>query len=230
MVNGKLMRKVLACALSFSLVLGCVLVADASSMGSSSSMGGSTTESSSSSHKSSSKSSGGGSASSSSSAVASQSSVVVGGKTFASTITGSFSAPNVNGSAVISAKADVNAAMGLKNGETASVRIFKSNYGPKAQKCVADTAAALNVTTGPVVDINLGKIAKNGKYENVQHINAPVVFTIGIPASFANAGSNFYMINVQPGGAVALLQDMDTDPNTITFATADFGVFALARQ
>jgi len=195
---------------------------------------GSTTESSSrggsSHHKRSSKGSGGGSSSSGSTQAATKSSVVVGGKTLTSSISGSYSAPNVNGTAVISAKADVNAALGLKSGETASVRIFKSNYGPKAQKCVADTAAALNVTVGPVLDINLGKIVKNGKYTNVQHINAPVVFTVGIPASFANVESPFFMINIQPGGAVAVLQDMDTDPNTITFATADFGVFALARQ
>lgn len=220
MKKSKLVRKVFALCLAFSLMMtsSMVVFAESSMDG-----GGS----------SSSKHSSGGSSSSSSTktpAPKTPSVVSVGGQTVKTTVDGVYSAPNVNGSAIITAKTDVNAAVGLAYGEAASVRITSSNYGPQARQCVADTAAALHVTAGPVVDINLGKIGKSGKYVNVQKLNAPVVFTIGIPSSFASPGSTFYMINVRPGGEVALLQDMDSDPNTITFATADCGVFALARQ
>ncbi len=240
MVKGRFMKKFLMCALTLSLMMSSAMAVSASSMGGNSTMGpassGSQSSSgshsssshSSSSHSSSSKSSGGSSASGQT--AASTSKVTVGGQAINSTVSGRFYAPNVNGAAVVSQKAEVNAALGLKNGETASVRVFQSAYGPKAQKCVADTAAALNVTLGPVLDINLGKIDAGGKYSNVQHLNTAVAFTIGIPAEFVQAGSSYYVINVQPGGAVALLQDLDTDPSTLTFATTDFGVFALVRQ
>lgn len=219
MVKSKLIKNVLVCSLTLSLSMASIVV-QASSMGGSS-MGNAT-------------GSGSGTSTATGTAqsekVEASSAVVLNGKEVTSTITGCFYAPNVNGVAAITQKAEINKALGLKDGETASVRVFKSFYGPNAQQCVADTVKALQAELGPVLDINMGKIGRDGKFVNVQEIAGPVAFTVGIPNTFQDAGSSYYMIHVQPGGKTTVLEDMDTDPTTVTFATTGFGVFAIAKR
>lgn len=219
MVKSKLIKNVLVCSLALSLSMASIVV-QASSMGGSS-MGGSTGSSSGTSAA---------AGTAQSEKVEASSAVVLNGKEVTSTITGCFYAPNVNGVAAITQKAEINKALGLKDGETASVRVFKSFYGPNAQQCVADTVKALQAELGPVLDINMGKIGRDGKFVNVQEIAGPVAFTVGIPNTFQDAGSSYYMIHVQPGGKITVLEDMDTDPTTVTFATTGFGVFAIAKR
>ena len=221
MVRGKFMKKMLVCALALSLSMASATVVNASSMGGGSSMGGSSMGGGS-------NSEGGSSSTQQNGSVKGMSQVVTGGKVLLSTIGGQYGATNVNGVAVITPKASINTALGVKEGETATVRIFKSFYGPLAQKCLADTATALNMKAGPVLDITMGKV-KDGKFTSVQEALAPLAFTVGIPDSFKTAGSIYYVINIQPGGKVVLLSDTDSDPNTVTFETTGFGVFAIVK-
>lgn len=216
MIRNKFFKNVLMCALTVALVATPAL-ASASTTGSGT---GNT--------------SGGGSSSSSSApatpaAVANDSSVkLADGTKVVSTVQGHYYANNVAGVAVTTPLADVNAALAVGQGEKAQVRVYKSACGKEAQACLNNAAAALGVSAGPTLDIFAGKVA-NGKYTNVDKTSAPVQFAIGVPNNFKEAGMDYAVIRVQVGGTVTVLTDLDSDPNTVTFATDGFGVFAFVK-
>lgn len=216
MIKSKLLRTAMMCALTASLVIAPVAGASAKTSADDNPV----TES------------GGGSKSSSSTSApsaASTSSVKVGGQEVKTTVAGQYYAKNVNGVAVVTPKAEMSAALGLKNGEQAFAKIYTSSYGPMAQASVKAAADIMGVPVGPVLDITVGKLAKDGKFTNVASSAAPVSFTVGVPANFAQAGNDYAVICVAPGGATVVLKDIDSDPNTVTFNTNVFGVFALVK-
>lgn len=109
MVRGKFMKKMLVCALALSLSMASATVVNASSMGGGSSMGGSSMGGGS-------NSEGGSSSTQQNGSVKGMSQVVTGGKVLLSTIGGQYGATNVNGVAVITPKASINTALGVKEG------------------------------------------------------------------------------------------------------------------
>lgn len=150
------------------------------------------------------------------------------GKVLTSTVPGQYYAKNVAGVAVTTPLANVNAALAVGEGEKAQVRVFKSTCGELAQASVNSAAAALGVPVGPMLDIFAGKVVY-GEFKNVEKTAAPITFSIGIPGEFKQAGMDYAVIRVQVGGAVTVLPDVDTDPNTVTFNTDGFGVFTIVK-
>lgn len=160
--------------------------------------------------------------------------VVIGGTKVQSTIAGQYRASSVAGAVVVTPLAEVNTAVGVVNGEKAYAKIGDSLCGADSKASMEGMVAILNNSTpgviaGPMLDIWMGKTSMAGVYTNVTKTLQPVKFTIGIPQSFKTEGYDMALIRVQEGGKVTVIADTDNDPNTITFATDEFGTFTLVK-
>ncbi len=148
-----------------------------------------------------------------------------------STVQGVYIATSVNGTAITSGLAGITSGYGLAAGEVPYARF--SNMDAKKSvlaKAVIDNAAtALGATVGPCINIEIGKKA-GGKFSLLSQDGENITIKVGIPKAFAQSGKTFAMICVRPGGAVTVLQDTDSDPNTITFdTTGGQGAYAIAK-
>lgn len=148
-----------------------------------------------------------------------------------STINGVYIATVVNGTAITTGLDTIAASYGLAAGETPYARIYNMD-GKKsylAQAVIDNAAASLGAVVGPEINIEIGKLS-GGKFSLLPSDGAGITLKVGIPASFAQDGKTFAVVAVRPGGAVSILADTDSDPNTITFTTtAGQGAYALIK-
>lgn len=137
-----------------------------------------------------------------------------------STVSGVYLATSVNGCAITTPIADISAAYGLADGEKAYAKFF--NLDPKkstaAMAVINGVAAAKGAVVGPCINIELGKMSA-GKYSLLASDGAAIRLSLGIPKTFAQADKSFAIIRVREGGLVDILEDIDTNPDTITFDT-----------
>lgn len=147
-----------------------------------------------------------------------------------STVSGRYTTKKFAGTAVLSAKADVNAALGVQNGETAWISISDSTCGKKAMKTVTEVSESMGAKVAGILDIYGSKITSSGKRVDISHPGAAIQYTIGIPSSIkAPEGYQLAVLRVYGDNGVGkadLLKDMDNDPNTVTISSDKFGVFA----
>lgn len=148
-----------------------------------------------------------------------------------STVQGVYVATSVNGTAITSSLAGIAGSYGLAAGEVPYVRF--SNMDAKKSnlaKAVIDSAAsAVGATVGPCINIEIGKKA-GGQFSLLSQEGEKISVKVGIPKSFAQDGKTYAVICVRPGGAVSVLQDTDTNPNTITFdTTGGQGAYAIVK-
>ncbi len=148
-----------------------------------------------------------------------------------STVQGVYIATSVNGTAITSGLAGIASGYGLASGEVPYARF--SNMDAKksvlAKAVIDNAAAALGAEVGPCINIEIGKKA-GGKFSLLSQDGEKITIMVGIPKSFAQSGKTFAMICVRPGGAVTVLQDTDSDPNTITFdTTGGQGAYAIVK-
>lgn len=161
--------------------------------------------------------------------VSAGSSVNVGGTAVKSTIAGVSTVKSLQGVAVTTSAAELNASLGLKNGQTAFVMSFDTNAkkSPLAMNCIN---AAIESTGGSFVTaINVELGAKeNGKFVSLKNGNAAM--SVGLPKN-VDTTKTFYVVCVQPGGAITILKDQDTNPKTVTFEIkAGLGTYALVSK
>ena len=148
-----------------------------------------------------------------------------------STVSGAFVVKKVDGVAFTTPLADILAGYGIGSGEKAYAMVWdldpkKSNL---AQAVIDAAAASIGAEVGPALNIELGKKA-GGKYTLLSQEGPAVRIAIGIPKSFAQDGKTFAVIRVRPGGAVSILEDVDTNPNTVTFdTTGGAGAYAIVK-
>lgn len=148
-----------------------------------------------------------------------------------STVSGAFVVKKVDGVAFTTPLADIVAGYGIGAGEKAYAMVWdldpkKSNL---AQAVIDAAAASIGAEVGPALNIELGKKA-GGKYTLLSQEGPAVRIAIGIPKSFAQDGKTFAVIRVRPGGAVSILEDVDTNPNTVTFdTTGGAGAYAIVK-
>ncbi len=177
-------------------------------------------------HSSSKDHSSGGGAGTTSAPSTQSSTVVTGGKAVSSSVGGSYTATNVNGTAVIADKGTVNAAFGIKPGETATVVVRNSKCGDAAMNSFNATVSALALNAGPVIDFSAVATATGGS-RIVGSLSQAIPVVVGIPAGMQNPNLAFAMIRVVPGGQVDILFDTDADPSTVTFNNDKSGAFML---
>ncbi len=146
-------------------------------------------------------------------------------------VTGVYLATSVSGCAITTGLSTISGSYGLKADEKPYARFYnlEAKRSPLAKAAIDNAAVSLNAEVGPYVNIELGKLS-SGKYSLLPSDGAAIEVKLGVPKAFAQNGKTFAMICVRPGGVVTVLEDIDTDPNTITFnTTGGQGAYAMIR-
>ncbi len=147
------------------------------------------------------------------------------------TVKGVYLATSVNGTAIRTGLSTIVANYGLGAGEVPSARIYNLDVkkSPLAAAALNQAAESVGAVVGPYVNVEIGKV-KGGKFSLLPSDGAEISVSFGIPASFAQAGKTFAVACVRPGGAVYILQDIDNNPNTVTFnTTGGQGAYAIIK-
>ena len=146
-------------------------------------------------------------------------------------VTGVYLATSVSGCAITTGLSTISGSYGLKADEKPYARFYnlEAKRSPLAKAAIDNAAVSLNAEVGPYVNIELGKLS-SGKYSLLPSDGAAIEVKLGVPKAFAQNGKTIAMICVRPGGVVTVLEDIDTDPNTITFnTTGGQGAYAMIR-
>lgn len=144
------------------------------------------------------------------------------------TIAGGYAAEKVEGVAVTTPIADVKANLGLSAGQTPYVVVYDTDAKKShlAMDCVNAAAESLGADFVAAINVDLGA-KENGKF--VSLANGSIAMVVGIPK--VDVTKTYYMVCVQPGGVVTILEDQDTNPETVTFAVqAGLGTYAIVAK
>lgn len=146
-----------------------------------------------------------------------KSSVTIGGVAVKSTVGGVFIAPNVNGVAVTTPLADINAAFGITAGQVAKIMVLEANAAnsPLAYAVAQNAAAGLNGSVVAMLNVEFG-VKENGRYTDLADNGAKANMAVGLPTG-ANTNAQYKVLCIKAGGAVTVMNDLDTDPTTVTF-------------
>ena len=155
--------------------------------------------------------------------------ISIAGTSVRTSIAGAYAAKSVQGIAVTTSLNDVVARLGLGSGQKPYVMLFdtdpvKSN---KAMDCVNAAASALGGTVVTTLNIQLG--AKQGG-RLITLSDGSVNMVAGLPKS-ADTTKTYSIVCVQPGGIISIFDDLDTNPQTVTFeVAAGLGTYALVAK
>lgn len=158
-------------------------------------------------------------------------SLMINGVKTVSTVKGLYAAKSVQGAVVLTPLAELKATYGLGADQTPYLIMMDTDTKKShlAMDSLNAAAVALGATMGPVVNINLGAMTA-GKFAPLSADGADVAFTVGLPKTFVQADANYAVICVRQGGAVSVLYDCDTDPNTVTFnMKGGLGCYAIVK-
>lgn len=148
-----------------------------------------------------------------------------------SSISGSYCATSIDGIAITTELKFLTQGYGLTSNEEpyAMVWDIDPNKSNLAKQVIDLAAASQGAEVGPMMNIELGKKSE-GKYSLLSSAGPAIRLSVGIPADFAQVGKTFAVLRVQSGGAVTILQDVDSDPNTVTFdTTGGAGAYAVIK-
>lgn len=148
-----------------------------------------------------------------------------------STVSGVYLATSVSGSVVTTGTAAIKESYGLTGSEKPYAKF--SNLDPKnsplAKQAIDLAAASQGAVVGPMLNVELGKMS-GGKYSLLPADGAAIRLSFGIPKNFAQDGKTYAVVVVRAGGAVSILPDVDTNPNTVTFdTTGGAGAYAIIK-
>lgn len=155
--------------------------------------------------------------------------IKVAGTTVTTSIGGAYAAKSVQGTAVTTPLATVKANLGLTDSQKPAITIYDTDpkKSPAALASVNAAAEALGGTVLTSLNINLGA-KENGKWVALE--NGGIALATGLPKG-ADTTKTYCAICVQPGGTVTILEDQDTNPNTVTFEVkAGIGTYAIVAQ
>lgn len=155
-------------------------------------------------------------------------STVAGVKT---TVTGVYLATSVNGSTITTGVAAISEGYGLTSSEKPYAKFFNldAKKSPLAKQAIDLAAASQGAVVGPMLNVELGKMTA-GKYSLLPSDGAAIRLSFGIPKNFAQADKTYAVVCVRAGGIVTVLQDVDTNPDTVTFdTTGGAGAYAIIR-
>lgn len=141
---------------------------------------------------------------------------VVAGK--ASTVPGAYIADVIDGAAVATSAADIKAGYGLAAGETPFVRTFNvdAKKSPLAMNVFTAVAGSQNAILGPCVHVDFGKKV-GGKFFFLAADGQAVSMKFALKRSFFQAGMNYAVICVRPGGAFTIIPAVADANGVITF-------------
>lgn len=152
----------------------------------------------------------------------------IAGSNVKTTIAGGYAAKKVEGVAITTPVADVKAKLGLKSGQTPYVMIYDTDAKKShlAMDCVNAAAESIGAAFVAAINVDLGAI-ENGKFVSLK--DGSIAMVVGIPK--VDVTKTYSMVCVQPGGVVTILDDLDTDPKTVTFEVkAGLGTYAIVAK
>ncbi len=155
-------------------------------------------------------------------------STVAGVKT---TTAGVYLATSANGTVVTTGVAAIKEGYGLTGSERPYAKFsnLDAKKSPLAKQAIDLAAASQGAVVGPMLNVELGKMS-GGKYSLLPSDGAAIRLSFGIPKSFLQADKTYAVVAVRAGGAVSILADVDTNPNTVTFdTTGGAGAYAIIR-
>lgn len=153
----------------------------------------------------------------------------IGGSKVQTTVGGVYFTKAVAGVAVVTPLADVKASLGLTDSMTPHVILFDTDVKKShlAMQCVNDAIAAYGGNFVTALNIDLG--ARQGG-KRVSLSNGSAGLMIGLPKN-ADLTKTYYVVCVQPGGVVTVLEDADESPASVTFEIkAGLGTYAIAAR
>ncbi len=153
--------------------------------------------------------------------------VKLAGMSVTNTVAGAIVAKSVQGVAVTTPLAAVKANLGLAVNQTPYITVFDTD-AKKSSLAMACVNSAVQANGGNVVtalNVDLGAKNSNGKFVTLS--NGSAAMAVGLPKN-ADTSKTYYVVCVQPGGVISVLQDQDTNPATVTFEIkAGLGTYAL---
>lgn len=153
----------------------------------------------------------------------------IAGTSVRTSVAGTYTAKSIQGIAVTTPVNDVAARLGLKSGQKPYIMIFDTdpNKSTKAMDCVNAAATALGGAVVSTLNIELGA-KQGGKFITLP--DGSVNMVAGLPKS-ADTTKTYSVVCVQPGGIISIFDDMDTNPQTVTFeVAAGLGTYALVAR
>ncbi len=96
------------------------------------------------------------------------------------------------------------------------------------QSAVEAALKEAGLTMGQVLDVTLTKTVGT-TVEELTELSEPITITLTIPEELRGEGRTFSMVRLHNGVCV-VLEDLDNDPNTVTYRTDRFSIYALAYQ
>ena len=144
---------------------------------------------------------------------------------------GAYMATYVNGTIVVTDKTTIAENYSLANNEKPYAKFydFDAKRSLLAKQTIDSAAASQNAVVGPILNIELGKMA-NGNYSLLPSDGSAIRLSVGIPGSFLEADKTYGIVCVRAGGAYTILKDLDRVADTITFeTTGGAGVYALIK-
>lgn len=146
-------------------------------------------------------------------------------------VNGVYLASKVNGTAITTPIESLKSSFGLSGNEKPYAKF--ANMDPKksylAKACIDAAATAYNAEVGPLLNIEIGKMA-TGKYSLLPDNGASIRILVGVPKNFAKDGKTYAVVCVRKDGVVSVLADQDTNPNTVSFdIKGGAGAYAIIR-
>jgi hypothetical protein len=155
--------------------------------------------------------------------------ISVGGSPVVTSIGGVYAALSVQGTAITTDLNTVKSNLGLAYNQKPVIIIYDTD-ATKSTKAMDSINAAVEAMGGTFVtalDVNLGA-RTNGKW--VELSDGSVAMKAGLPKK-ADTSKTYSVVCVQTGGVVTILEDKDTDPNTVTFdIQAGLGTYAIVAE
>lgn len=144
-------------------------------------------------------------------------------------VNGVYAAEKVRGTVVTTPAADVKAALGLTGTQSPTIFVYDVNAKKSVNAMASINAAADALGTDVVACLHIELGAReNGKW--VELSDGSIALKTGLPKS-ADKSLTYYVICVQEGGVITVLEDLDTDPNTVTFdVNAGVGAYAIVAM
>lgn len=155
--------------------------------------------------------------------------VMVAGLPVVTSVSGVYAAQSVRGVAVKTALADVKAALGLTGTQKPAIIIYDTDPKKSSAAMVSVNAAvdALGAKLVSSLYIDLGA-KENGKWVSLK--DGSIALAAGLPKG-ADTSKTYSVVCVQAGGETTILEDQDTNPNTVTFAVKPgVGTYAIVAK
>lgn len=126
----------------------------------------------------------------------------------------------------------------VNSGETVEIRVDVEDISTQIDRKEKDVIeegvkshrkGAETLTVGMYIDISVFVKIGNNDWDAVTATKEPIEIVIGVPEELKSAGREYYVIRAHEG-EYTVLEDMDSEPDTITIYTDLFSTYAIAYQ